>query len=124
MKTLIKNATLVNKNQQQQASVLIDGDFIVDIFPSENKVEADLVIDATNKFLIPGAIDTHVHFREPGLTHKADFTTESTAAVAGGVTTVMDMPNNIPATTDRESLEIKELEAQKKCYATTHFTLG
>ena len=124
MKTLIKNATLVNKNQQQQASVLIDGDFIVDIFPSENKVEADLVIDATNKFLIPGAIDTHVHFREPGLTHKADFTTESTAAVAGGVTTVMDMPNNIPATTDRESLEIKELEAQKKMLCNYAFYLG
>ncbi len=124
MKILIKNATVINQNQRQQASVLIEDGFIKDILSPEECIEADNVIDATNKFLIPGVIDTHVHFREPGLTHKADFSSESSAAVAGGVTTVMDMPNNIPATTDQESLDAKECEAQKKMFCNYAFYLG
>lgn len=124
MKTLIKNATLVNKNQQQQVSVLIDGETIVGIFSPNEKIEADFTIDATGQFLLPGVIDTHVHFREPGLTHKADFTTESSAAVAGGVTTIMDMPNTIPATINQETLALKEVEAQKKMLCNYAFYLG
>lgn len=124
MKTLIKNATLINKSQQQQASVLIDGETIVGILSPNEKIEADFTIDATGQFLIPGVIDTHVHFRDPGLTHKADFSTESSAAVAGGVTTIMDMPNTLPATIDQETLELKECEAQKKMLCNYAFYLG
>ena len=124
MRILIKNATIVNRNQRRQASVLIEDGFIKDILSPEECVEVDNIVDATNKLLLPGVIDTHVHFREPGLTHKADFSSESSAAIAGGVTTVMDMPNNIPATTDQESLAIKECEAQKKMLCNYAFYLG
>ena len=67
----------------------------------------DEIIDATGCYLLPGAIDEHVHFRDPGLTHKADITTESRAAAAGGVTSIMDMPNTNPQTTTLEALEEK-----------------
>ncbi|MBO7114728.1 MAG: dihydroorotase [Bacteroidaceae bacterium] len=122
--TLIKNATVVNEGQMQQASVLIDGDIISDIFTSAPLPEADNVVDAQGRWLLPGAIDDHVHFRDPGLTHKADFTTESHAAAAGGVTTVFDMPNCIPQTTTLEAIEDKFKGASDCCLVNHSFYLG
>ena len=122
--TLIKNATVVNEGQMQQASVLIDGDIISDIFTSATLPEADNVVEAQGRWLLPGAIDDHVHFRDPGLTHKADFTTESRAAAAGGVTTVFDMPNCIPQTTTLEAIEDKFKGASDCCLVNHSFYLG
>ncbi len=122
--TLIKNATVVNEGRMQQASVLIDGDIISDIFTSAPLPEADNVVDAQGRWLMPGAIDDHVHFRDPGLTHKADFTTESRAAAAGGVTTVFDMPNCIPQTTTLEAIEDKFKGASDCCLVNHSFYLG
>lgn len=122
--TLIKNATIVNEGRMQQASVLIDGDIISDIFTSAPLPEADNVVDAQGRWLLPGAIDDHVHFRDPGLTHKADFTTESRAAAAGGVTTVFDMPNCIPQTTTLEAIEDKFKGASDCCLVNHSFYLG
>ena len=122
--TLIKNATVVNEGRMQQASVLIDGDIISDIFTSAPLPEADNVVDAQGRWLLPGAIDDHVHFRDPGLTHKADFTTESRAAAAGGVTTVFDMPNCIPQTTTLEAIEDKFKGASDCCLVNHSFYLG
>ena len=122
--TLIKNATVVNEGRMQQASVLIDGDIISDIFTSAPLPEADNVVDAQGRWLMPGAIDDHVHFRDPGLTHKADFTTESRAAAAGGVTTIFDMPNCIPQTTTLEAIEDKFKGASDCCLVNHSFYLG
>ena len=122
--TLIKNATVVNEGRMQQASVLIDGDIISDIFTSAPLPEADNVVDAEGRGRLPGAIDDHVHFRDPGLTHKADFTTESRAAAAGGVTTVFDMPNCIPQTTTLEAIEDKFKGASDCCLVNHSFYLG
>ena len=108
----------------QQASVLIDGDIISDIFTSAPLPEADNVVDAQGRWLLPGAIDDHVHFRDPGLTHKADFTTESRAAAAGGVTTIFDMPNCIPQTTTLEAIEDKFKGASDCCLVNHSFYLG
>ena len=97
---LIKNARIINEGRQFTGSILIDGEVIQDIFseltPTMEGVE---LIDATGLILIPGAIDDQVHFREPGLTHKAEIYTEAKAAVAGGVTSYMEMPNTNPQTT-------------------------
>ena len=99
MKTLIKNGTIVNEGQQQKADVLVIDDRIVSILPSGiTTVECDIIIDATDCYVLPGIIDTHVHFREPGLTHKGDMHSESLAALAGGVTSVFEMPNTQPQT--------------------------
>ena len=122
--TLIKNATVVNEGRMQQASVLIDGDIISDIFTLAHLPEADNVVDAQGRWLLPGAIDDHVHFRDPGLTHKADFTTESRAAAAGGVTTIFDMPNCIPQTTTLEAIEDKFKGASDCCLVNHSFYLG
>jgi dihydroorotase len=123
-RTLIKDATVVNEGQVLKASVLIDGDVIAGIFTQGNLPEADQVIDANGRWLLPGAIDDHVHFRDPGLTHKADLTTESRAAVAGGVTTVFDMPNCIPQTTTLETLNDKFNRAAECCLVNHSFYLG
>ena len=103
MNYCIKNATLVNEGQTFVASVFVSDGKIAKIVREGQASElaeelACEVIDATGKYLIPGIIDEHVHFREPGLTHKADIYTESRAAVAGGVTSFMDMPNTLPQT--------------------------
>ena len=96
-KILIKNATLINEGYAGIASVLIEGDKIAAVYPEECTIEmernADEVVDAFGKWLLPGVIDDQVHFREPGLTYKADMHSESMAAVAGGVTSYMEMPN-------------------------------
>ncbi len=122
--TLIKNATVVNEGRMQQASVLIDGDIISDIFTTADTPDAGNVIDAQGRWLIPGAIDDHVHFRDPGLTHKADLTTESRAAAAGGVTSVFDMPNCIPQTTTIQDLNDKFERAAECCLVNHSFYLG
>lgn len=100
MTTLIQNAVLVNEGQSMKGALLIDGEQIADLLPSGAALpQADLIIDANGALLLPGIIDDHVHLREPGLTRKADTTSESRAALAGGVTSLMDMPNVVPQTT-------------------------
>ncbi|MCD8318597.1 MAG: dihydroorotase [Paraprevotella sp.] len=118
MKTRIENATLINEGQRFIGTITIEDDKIMSILPASDTThaipEADSVIDAEGLYLIPGVIDEHVHFREPGLTHKADIASESRAAAAGGVTSYMDMPNVIPQTTALEALEAKwKLGAEK-----------
>lgn len=109
IRTLIQNAVIVNEGRKVKGSVVIEGEKIAEILVGEEKASApcDEVIDASGCYLLPGAIDEHVHFRDPGLTHKADITTESRAAAAGGVTSIMDMPNTNPQTTTLEALEEK-----------------
>ena len=87
-RTLIQNAVIVNEGRKVLGSVVIEGEKIAEILTGEEKTTTpcDEIIDATGCYLLPGAIDEHVHFRDPGLTHKADITTESRAAAAGGVT--------------------------------------
>ena len=82
---LIKNATLINEDRRYKASVLVEGETILEIIEGEQLPHADEVVDAAGLWLLPGVIDDQVHFREPGLTHKADIHTESRAAAAGGV---------------------------------------
>ena len=111
-RTLIKDAMVVNEGQVQRASVLIENDTIAGIFTSDAPT-ADTVIDASGKWLLPGIIDDHVHFRDPGLTHKADMSTESLAAAMGGVTTIFDMPNCVPQTVTLQALQDKFDHAPK-----------
>lgn len=124
---LIHQAKIVNENKSYTGSVLIKGNYIEKIFKEEvpEKILSNsLVIDASNRVLIPGVIDTHVHFREPGLTEKGDIQSESKAAIAGGVTSYMDMPNTIPQTTTIELLEQKCAIAAQKSLANYSFYLG
>ena len=106
---LIKNAVIVNEGRKVPGSVVIEGEKIAEILVDrqEAAMPCDETIDASGCYLLPGAIDEHVHFRDPGLTHKADITTESHAAAAGGVTSIMDMPNTNPQTTTLEALNDK-----------------
>lgn len=122
-RTLIKDAMVVNEGQVQRASVLIENDTIAGIFKSDAP-KADTIIDAAGKWLLPGVIDNHVHFRDPGLTHKADMYTESLAAAAGGVTTVFDMPNCVPQTITLEALNDKFNHAAETCLVNHSFYLG
>ena len=96
-KTLIKNARLVNDGRTVEGDLLVDGERIARLGGEIAATDA-VVVDARGLFLMPGMIDDQVHFREPGLTHKADLATESRAAVAGGITSFMDMPNTQPQT--------------------------
>ena len=108
MKTLIKNALIVNEGRSFKGYLLIDDDRIADIQENqEYRGDYDTVVDASGCFVLPGIIDDHVHFRDPGLTHKADIASESRAAAYGGVTSYLDMPNTIPQTTTLEALEDK-----------------
>ena len=131
MNYYIKNATLVNEGATFKASVFVSDGKIAKIVregeaaePVEGLEPSVQVIDAQGKYLIPGIIDEHVHFREPGLTHKADIYTESRAAVAGGVTSFMDMPNTNPQTTTQELLQQKFDLAAEKSLANYSFYLG
>ncbi|MEG1400891.1 dihydroorotase [Bacteroides sp.] len=105
----IKNAVLVNEGQQIKGSIVIENEQIAEILVAGQEPSAPCheVIDAEGCYLLPGAIDGHVHFREPGLTQKADITSESRAAAAGGVTSIMDMPNTSPQTTTLQALNEK-----------------
>ena len=126
MNYYIKNATLVNEGQTFVASVFVSNGLISRIVPDGKPFDAGsaVVIDGTGKYLLPGVIDEHVHFREPGMTHKADIQSESRAAVAGGVTSFMDMPNTVPQTTTQELLEQKYDLAAAKSLANYSFYLG
>ena len=116
-RTLIHNATIVNEGRSVQGSVVIEGDRIAEVLTYGKKlsVPCDETIDATGCCLLPGVIDDHVHFRDPRLTHKADILTESRAAAAGGVTSIMDMPNTNPLTTTLSALEQKFDLLNEKC---------
>ncbi|WP_258224334.1 amidohydrolase family protein, partial [Aeromonas sp. HMWF017] len=122
-KLLIKNATLVNEGRIYASDVLIEGERIARIAPDIEAPDA-LVIDAAGRHLIPGMIDDQVHFREPGLTHKGTIASESRAAVAGGTTSFMEMPNVNPQTTTLDALEAKYQIAANSSVANYSFYLG
>lgn len=126
MRYLIKNATLVNEGKSFMASVLISGETIEKIIPTECQQDFDNceIIDAKGLLLLPGAIDDQVHFRDPGLTHKGDIATESRAAIAGGVTSFMDMPNTVPNTLTQQLLQDKYDIAAEKSMANYSFYMG
>ena len=122
--TLIKNAHIVNEGKIIQADVRIKGGRIDKIDSEITAAPQDTVIDAKGQYLLPGMIDDQVHFREPGLTHKGTIASESRAAVAGGITSFMEMPNVNPATTTIEALEKKYAIAQESSIANYAFYLG
>ena len=126
MRTLIQSGTLVNEGQTFEGSIVIEDGKISQIIQRNTTPEAsyDEIIDASGCFVIPGVIDDHVHFREPGLTEKADMDSESRAAAAGGVTTYFDMPNTMPQTTTLEALEEKFALAAKKSHVNYSFFFG
>lgn len=125
MTTLIHNAILVNEGQSMRGALLIDGEQIAAILPSGATLpRADRIIDAQGALLLPGVIDDHVHLREPGLTHKADTASESRAAVAGGVTSLMDMPNVMPQTTTNALWEERMAIGARECRTNYAYFLG
>lgn len=126
MRILIQGGTIVNEGQTFYGSILIEDEKIIHIIKGTHAPEAayDKVIDASGCFVLPGIIDDHVHFREPGLTEKADIDTESRAAAAGGVTTYFDMPNTVPQTTTLEALEEKFALAAEKSHVNYSFFFG
>lgn len=122
---LIKNAKIVNEGIIFEGDVLIEGEFITEIAESiSHKSSNCKVIDAEGSYLIPGAIDDQVHFREPGLTHKGDIASESRAAVAGGITSFIEQPNTVPNAVTQELLEQKYQIAAEKSYANYSFMMG
>lgn len=123
-KLLITNARLVNEGEIRDADVLVDGERIEKIAASIEAGADTEVLDAGGRYLIPGMIDDQVHFREPGLTHKGDIATESAAAVAGGITSYMEMPNVDPQTTTIAALEEKYDRAAGRSRANYAFYLG
>lgn len=126
MKTLIENARIVNEGKVFSGSIVIDGENILEITADGQQPETsfDETIDASGCFVLPGVIDDHVHFREPGLTAKADIESESRAAAAGGVTSFFDMPNTNPQTTTMEALDDKFALAAKKSHVNYSFFFG
>ncbi|MGC8864855.1 MAG: dihydroorotase [Bacteroidales bacterium] len=124
MKTLITGAQVINEGWIVEKDVLVEDEFISALLPSGSLVSADQVIEASGKYLLPGVIDDQVHFREPGLTHKGELYTESRAAVAGGVTSFMEMPNTLPQTITQELLEEKFRRAAKVSPANFSFYMG
>lgn len=126
MKILIKGGLIVNEGRVFKGSLLVDGERIEAVYAGENgpEVSADQTIDASGCYVLPGVIDEHVHFREPGLTDKATIDSESCAAAAGGVTTYFDMPNTVPQTTTLEALEEKFRIASKTSHVNYSFFFG
>lgn len=123
--TLIKNAKIVNEGVIFEGDVLVEGNTIVEIAESISaKSPSVKIIDAEGNYLIPGAIDDQVHFREPGLTHKGDIESESRAAVAGGITSFIEQPNTVPNAVTQDALEAKYLIAAEKSYANYGFMFG
>ena len=124
-KTLIKNAKIVNEGILMEGDVFIEGDRIKEVAESISAKDGNThIIDAEGKHLLPGVIDDQVHFREPGLTHKATIATESAAAVAGGITSYMEMPNTNPQTITVEEWENKMKTAASDSYANYSFMFG
>ncbi|MDL2315114.1 dihydroorotase [Bacteroidales bacterium OttesenSCG-928-C19] len=125
MNYFIRNATLVTEGKVYQASVLIENGIIKKIVPPHRYVKTDAkIINAVGLFLLPGVIDSHVHFRDPGFTHKGDFESESKAAVAGGITSVIDMPNTNPQTTSEKELDAKIELISGKSWTNFGFMVG
>lgn len=124
MQTIIHNATLVNEGRQFVSDIFLRNGIIERIDPSINVKHKVDEIKGDGLILMPGVIDDQVHFREPGLTHKGNIASESAAAVAGGITSFMEMPNTIPNTLTQQLLEEKYLLAQKKSWANYSFYMG
>ena len=125
MKTIIRNATIVNEGRKFIGSVVIEDERIQQVLAGDDSTQPyDLEIDATGLYLFPGVIDDHVHFREPGLTHKADIASESRTAAAGGVTSYMEMPNTNPPTTTLDLLEDKFQRAARNSRVNYSFYFG
>ena len=126
MKTLIENAIIVSDGRSFSGTIVIENDRISEI--TDKKITAlwhtDQTVDATGCFVLPGIIDDHVHFREPGLTRKADIESESRAAAWGGVTSFFDMPNTVPQTTTPEALDEKFALARQKSHVNYSFFYG
>ncbi|MBS1503671.1 MAG: dihydroorotase [Bacteroidetes bacterium] len=120
---LIKSATIVNENKQFVSDLLVK-DGLIKRIDRQIDIQADQIINAEGLYLFPGCIDDQVHFREPGLTHKADIHTESRAAVAGGITSFMEMPNTVPNTLTQELLEHKYEIASRNSLANYSFFMG
>jgi len=123
-KLLIKDATIINEGKRSIEDIYIEGEFIKKIgvgIKLNNEVET---INANGFLVIPGMIDDQVHFREPGLTHKGDISTESKAAIAGGVTSYIEMPNTIPNTTTIEEFNNKIKNASNNSFANFSFMFG
>lgn len=122
---LIKNAKIVNEGRIFEGDILIEGEFIKEVADSISAKSSDVVIiDVEGSYVFPGVIDDQVHFREPGLTHKATIGSESKAAIAGGITSFIEMPNTVPQTTTIEKLEEKFEIASKTSYANYSFMFG
>lgn len=126
MKTLISNATIVNNGESRVGSLLVSGDRIESVVYGSELLHGDgcQVVDANGAYLLPGVIDDHVHFREPGMTSKADMHTESMAAAAGGVTSVLDMPNVIPQTTTVDRWRERMQMAHGRMHVNYGFFIG
>lgn len=128
MTTLIHGGIIVNEGMRRQADIIVEDDRIKEIIPEGISAcstdSFDVVLDASGCYVLPGVIDSHVHFRDPGLTHKGDMHTESLAALAGGVTTVFDMPNTKPQTTTVEALHEKQIIAEQKMHVNYAFFPG
>lgn len=128
MTTLIHGGIIVNEGTRRQADIIVGDDRIKEIIPEGISAcstdSFDVVLDASGCYVLPGVIDSHVHFRDPGLTHKGDMHTESLAALAGGVTTVFDMPNTKPQTTTVEALHEKQTIAEQKMHVNYAFFPG
>jgi dihydroorotase len=123
MNYILKNGVLVNEGRKTEADILIKNGKIEKIGPSLTEVGAE-IIDVKGSFILPGCIDDQVHFREPGLTHKASIYSESRAAVAGGITSYMEMPNTVPNATTQELLQDKYDIASKNSLANFSFFMG
>jgi len=121
---LITDANIVNEGKIIRGDVYVEDGLIFSVGGNLKAFEADITIDAKGKHLLPGLIDDQVHFREPGLTHKAEIYTEAKAAVAGGITSFMEMPNTVPQATTLELLEEKYQIAAEKSLANYSFYLG
>lgn len=126
MKTLIKNGTIVNEGKTFRGYLVVDGEQITHIYNGEEAPRGsfDKTVDASGCFVMPGVIDDHVHFREPGLTAKADIESESRAAAFGGVTSYFDMPNTVPQTTTLEALADKTALGSQKSHVNYAFFYG
>ncbi len=120
----IRDVCVINEGQQTQGDLWIEAGRIKQIGVIADVANADVVIEGRGRWLLPGLIDDQVHFREPGLTHKGDIESESRAAVIGGVTSYMEMPNCIPTTTDRSALQDKFARAKGRSFANYSFYLG
>lgn len=126
MRILISNPTIVNNGESFRGSIVVNNGKIVEILKGDEipHLPCDRIVEATGLYLIPGVIDDHVHFREPGLTKKANMASESRAAAAGGVTSFMEMPNTIPQTTTIEALNEKYAIAAKESLINYSFYFG